>query len=179
MNTGLMSTNVGGDIGEDPFEVLRPAQPTLDAVVRMRTPLLWLKRPPLDVKRASQHRMEAIRRCELIPMDRELYRADRLFEQAETEPAPEWWMHTVLGVWLGSRPTAANIREAFRCGIVDSMYRDPEVGEMITCRASRLRSLPRPFARTAGRTLAPHHRLAASLRCVPSIASSFDAGAPT
>jgi hypothetical protein len=131
MNTGFMSTNVGCDIGEDPFEVpLRPAQPTLDAAVRLRPPLLWLrrqKRPPLDVKRAGQHRMEAIRRCELIPMDRDLYRADRLFEQAETKPAPEWWMHTVLGVWLDSRPAAANIREAFRCGIVDSMYRDPEV----------------------------------------------------
>jgi hypothetical protein len=130
MNTGLMSTNVGGDIGGDPFEVLRPAQPMLDAVIRMRTPLLWLKRqkrPTLDAKRASQHRMEAIRRCELIPMDRDLYRAERLFEQAETEPAPEWWMHMVLGVWLDSRPAAANIREAFRCGIVDSMYRDPEV----------------------------------------------------
>jgi hypothetical protein len=130
MNTGFMSTNVGGDIGGDPFEVLRPAQPTLDAVVRMRTPLLWLrrqKRPPLDVKRASQHRMEAIKRCELIAMDRDLYRADRLFEQAETEPAPELWTHLVLGVWLDSRPAAANIREAFRCGIVDSMFRDPEV----------------------------------------------------
>jgi hypothetical protein len=129
--TGFMSTNLGVDTGGDPFEVVfRPARLTLDMVAQMRTPLSWLrqqKRPPLDVKRASQHRVEAIKRCELIPMDRDLYRTDRLFEQAETKPAPEWWMHTVLGVWLDSRPAAANIREAFRCGIVDSMYRDPEV----------------------------------------------------
>jgi hypothetical protein len=131
--TGFMSTNVGVDTGGDPFEVVfRPARPTLDVVVQMRTPLSWLrrqKRPPLDVKRASQHRMEAIKRCELIPMDSDLYRAGRLFEQAEAEPAPELWIHLVLGIWLDSRPAAANIREAFRYGIVDSMFHDPEVWE--------------------------------------------------
>src|SRR5207247_1241013 len=129
--TGFMSTDVGVDTGGDPFEVVfRPTRPTLDAVVRLRPQLLWLrrqKRPPLDVKRASQHRMEAIKRCELIPMDRDLYRNDRLFEQAEAEPAPELWMHVVLGVWLDSRPAAANIREPFRYGIIDSMFHDPEV----------------------------------------------------
>jgi hypothetical protein len=105
MNTGFMSTNVGVDTGGDPFEIVfRLARPTLDTVVQMRTPLSWLrgrqKQPPLDVKRASQHRMEAIKRCELIPMDGDLCRAGRLFEQAEAEPAPELWMHLVLGVWL-------------------------------------------------------------------------------
>lgn len=129
--TGFMSTNAGVDTGGDPFEaVFRPARPTLDAIVQLRTPLSWLrrqKRPPLDVERASQIRMEAIKRCELIPTDSDLYRAGRLFEQAEAEPAPELWVHLVLGVWLDSKPAAANIREAFRHGIVDSMMNDPEV----------------------------------------------------
>jgi hypothetical protein len=83
----------------------------------MRKPQSWLKRqkrPSLDVKQAGVRRMEAIDRCELIPKDLELYRAERLFQHAEVEPAPEMWAHVALGVRLDSKPAAANTPEAFR-----------------------------------------------------------------
>jgi hypothetical protein len=115
---------------EDPFEAaFRPARPILDMVMQMRASLSWLrkqKRPLLDVARAGIYRTKAVERCELIPKDVDLFRVGKLFEYAETVPAPELWVHVALGVWLDSRPAAANVQEAFRYGIVDSMYKDPE-----------------------------------------------------
>jgi hypothetical protein len=116
---------------EDPFEAaFRPGRPILNMVVQMRASLSWLreqKRPLLDVARAGAYRAKAVERCELIPKDGDLFRAGRLFEHAATVPAPALWVHIALGVWLDSKPAAANVQEAFRHGIVDSMYKDPEI----------------------------------------------------
>jgi len=36
-------------------------------------------------------------------------------------------VHIALGVLLASVPAAANVHAAYRCGIADSMYNDPEI----------------------------------------------------
>jgi hypothetical protein len=124
--------------GEDPFQIaFRPAAAVLDTVVALRKPLMWLDRqrqvngrlPLLSLSRASEHRGAAIERCEVIPKDPDLYRAMRLFESAECEPAPEGegWVHFAIGVMLDSAPTPADVHDAYRCAIVDGAYRDPEL----------------------------------------------------
>ena len=99
--------------------------------MRLRPPLLWLrrqKRPPLDVKRASQHRMEAIKRCELIPMDRDLYRTDRILRASGSRTGSGVVdARRARRLVRDFRPAATNIREPFRYGIIDSMFHDPEV----------------------------------------------------
>jgi hypothetical protein len=130
--TGVQRIEMGlAEFGaEDPFEVaFRPARPVLDAVVALRKPMAWLdRRPPLlDLRRAREHREAAVERCEMIPKDPELYRAGKLFEEGECEPAPEAWLHLALGAMLASMPAAANVHDAFRCAIADGAYHDPEI----------------------------------------------------
>jgi hypothetical protein len=113
--------------GENPFAVaFLPAQPTLDALADLRRPLVWL-----DKRRRSQKPLfdpaQARELFELISTDERLYAAQRLFRDAETEPAIESWVHVALSVMLQSIPAAAGVNDAFRNGIVDSMYNDPQV----------------------------------------------------
>jgi hypothetical protein len=81
----------------------------------------------LDVAWASQHRHQAIERCELIPKDPELYQARKLFEQAEHEAAPIEWTHLAIALMLDSVPDVRHISDAFRHAIVDGAYNDPEI----------------------------------------------------
>jgi len=113
--------------GENAFAVaFLPAQPTLDALVELRRPLVWL-----DQRRRSSRPLfdpaQARELFELIPTDRRLCAAQRLFRDAETEPAIESWVHVALSLMLEALPAAAGVSDAFRNGIIDSMYRDPQV----------------------------------------------------
>jgi hypothetical protein len=118
---------IGDSGGEDPFEIaFRPAKPVLDAIVEMWKPLAWLDRqrqsrlPLFDSKRAGEL-------INVIPNDSRLLRAGALFQEAEQEPAPEGWVHIAIGLMLASMgPAAANVHDAYRCGIVDGKFQDPE-----------------------------------------------------
>jgi hypothetical protein len=116
--------------GVNPFEAcFRLAKPALDAVVALRKPLAWLgqyHRPLLDVARTSQHRDQAVERCELIPKEPEMCRARELFEQAEREPAPIEWVHIAIALMLDSEPGAQHISDGYRHSVIDSLYEDPE-----------------------------------------------------
>jgi hypothetical protein len=104
VKAGMVFAEFGSD---DPFEIaFRPAAVVLDAAVALRGSLIWLDRQrqgnkrlsPLDLSRASQNRDVAVQRCEAISKDDELYRAMRLFESAECEPALEGWVHIAIGI---------------------------------------------------------------------------------
>jgi hypothetical protein len=129
----IIPTVVGA---EDQFEIaFQPARPVLDAVVELWKPLLWLNQncqpprrlPVLDLRRANEHRDTAVERCQLIPQDPELYVVSKLFEEAECKPAPETWFHIAIGLMLQSLPAAATVSDTYRCGLADSVYRDPEI----------------------------------------------------
>jgi hypothetical protein len=116
-------------MGEDPFQIaFRPAQRALDAIISVREPMAWLSRqrrsskPLYDPDRAAEL-------IEIIPESRHLAAAGALFLEAEEQPAPEGWLHVVLGIMLDSEPGAINVPDAFRCAVADGLYRDPEVWE--------------------------------------------------
>jgi hypothetical protein len=132
ISTGGVTTLSTG-VEKNHFEVaFQPARPALDAVIALWKPLAWLtqrQRPLLDIARAGQHGHQAIQRCELIPKDPDMYRMQKLFEQAEHEAAPEGWAHIAIALMLDSVPGTQHLSDAFRHGIVDSMFNDPETWE--------------------------------------------------
>jgi hypothetical protein len=130
MSTDLITGASGAPIinepgSEDPFEIaFAPAKASLDAVIEMWKPLTWLdrrRRTRLDLFDPKQ----AAELIELIPPGHRIAEAGALFLQAEEVPAPEAWVHVAIGVML--QEFGANVSDAFRCGVVDGAYRDPEI----------------------------------------------------
>jgi hypothetical protein len=116
-------------MGEDPFEVVfQPAKPTLDAVIALRDPLAKLEKlrraglTPFDPQRA-------VDLCRYLPGEMDLLRAQVSLAEAERQSALEWWFHCTIGLMLQSMASGTECvpNDAYRCGLADSVYRDPEV----------------------------------------------------
>ncbi|HEX7882950.1 MAG TPA: hypothetical protein VF499_09445, partial [Afipia sp.] len=114
---------------DDPFETLfAPAKPALDAVIALWSAMSWLgtqrqsKLPLFDPAKVGKL-------IKLIPTGDRILEAQARFRDAAYEPAPEAWTHLAIGLMLQSMPAAADIHDSYRCGIVDSLYRDPVVTE--------------------------------------------------
>jgi hypothetical protein len=118
------AVTLGGVTGENPFSVtFGPAQPTMDAIEQMQTPLAWL-----DRRRGhrSFHLTEVLK---VIPPEPDLLHAKQLFRQAEREPAPEGWTGIAVALMADSMPSAHRVNDAFVCAILDGAYHDPETRE--------------------------------------------------
>jgi hypothetical protein len=112
--------------GEDHFAtVAKIAQPTLDAIVELRKALNWLDRKRQSAKLFDPADVEDL--LSLIPTEDRLRQIKRLFREAEHEPALESWVNLTIGVMLQSIPEAADVPDAYRLGIVDSAFRDPDI----------------------------------------------------
>lgn len=123
-STGVVTT--GGAV--DPFEVaFAPAKLVLDAMIEMRKPLAWLYRQ----RRSGRPLFEPARAAELIdliPDGGQLARAGALILEAVEQPAPEAWVHVAVGLMLQADRASVD-SDAYRCAVVDSLYRDLEIWE--------------------------------------------------
>lgn len=110
---------------ENSFEIaFRPARPALDAIAEVREALMWLERR--HQSRALFNRSEILA---VVPADDVLQRAKQLFREAEHDPAPAEWVSIVIAVMVDSVPGAQDVSDAFRHGILDSMFDDFETME--------------------------------------------------
>jgi hypothetical protein len=120
------SVIVAGDQEDDPFAVVfGPARPTLLAARTLKPLRRFSDLAMLNLKQPEKHRDDAVERFEHIPEDAVMYAARKLF--AETEPAPEAWLHAAVGLTLDSIPSAKDLPRSFRFGLVDLMT-DDETG---------------------------------------------------
>ena len=151
-STGAI-TNAGA---VDPFEVaFAPAKPVLDALIELRKPLAWIHRQ----RKSGRPLFEPARAAELfelIPDGSRLADAGALIGLAEEQPAPEAWLHVVIGLMLQADAAAVD-SDAYRCAVADSLYRDPDVWGRYepgvsaavivkTIREARLQGAPTPGA---------------------------------
>jgi hypothetical protein len=128
ITTGTAGHVVATDDCVNPFALIfEPAEQTL-AAVRKHKPLRRFSDVPLlSLKQPGKHRAAAWDRFEHIPEDAALYRDRALFEAAETEPAPEAWLHAAAGLTLDSIPAAKDLPRSYRFGLVDLLM-DDETG---------------------------------------------------
>jgi hypothetical protein len=127
-------------IGEDPFQIaFRVAAPTLSKVKWLQPHFKFINayrrsgRDPL--KDNDPHRL-----LRALPTGDRLADVGALFGKAEDETASEDWVHVVLGLMVDSLPGAKDVSDAFRHGIIDTMYRDPFGGSYsapVICMAIR------------------------------------------
>jgi|SRR5580692_1468631 hypothetical protein len=132
MSGDLMVPNGGiatvpGVAVENSFEIaFRPARPALDAIAEVQEALMWLDRR--HQSRALFDRSEILA---VVLADDVLQRAKQLFREAEHEPAAleAEWVSIVFALMVDSVPGARHVSDAYRHGILDSIFDDIETRE--------------------------------------------------
>jgi hypothetical protein len=134
----------GGAVVDHWAQVVRVAQPTLDAIPKLRDARKWLakwkNRDPsyfhlmLNVERCSELD-EAEERIALIPDMAFLKQAGQLFDDAVRKSAPEPWFHLALGAMLAGMPNATNVAVDYSISIVDTLLHDDEETREKDCEA--------------------------------------------
>jgi hypothetical protein len=129
IKTGITGNMVptSANHADDPFQRLfEPARAALIAARKLKTLASLSTARMLNIQNAEQHREIALERFEMIPEDAVMYGARRQFEAAETEPAPEPWLHAAIGLMLDSIPGAEAVSPAYRFGLIDSITNDDD-----------------------------------------------------
>lgn len=108
----------------------KPAQETLNAVLKLRGARIWLEEwrdydPSYSRLLIDRDRMVEL--YALIPDEAFLQRAGKLIDDAERKSAPEAWFHLALGSMLAQMPNSKNVAPDYQFGIVDSIMHDEEV----------------------------------------------------
>jgi hypothetical protein len=115
---------------EDRFAIaFAPARPVERAMLKLRKVRNFIAdRDRWDPKRNENlfARLTQSERLDLIPDVATLQNAKRLFHEAEHVPAPEEWLHLVIGVYLAAAPNGGKVGVDYNFGLVDSMLFDEE-----------------------------------------------------
>jgi hypothetical protein len=126
----------GGSVVVDHWaQVVSVAQPTLNAIPKLRESREWLaawkNRDPgyihlmLNLERYDEF-AEAEARIARVPDMAFLRDAGRLFDDAVRKSAPEPWLHLALGTMLAGMPNATNVAVDYSISIVDTLMHDDE-----------------------------------------------------
>jgi hypothetical protein len=119
-------------------QVIEVAQPTLDAIVKLREAGDWLAKwrnydPSYNRLMLDPNRLidedEANARLAIIPEMTVLQDAARLFDDAVRKAAPEPWFFLAIGAMLLAMPNAKNVAPDYSLGIVDMLVHDHESWE--------------------------------------------------
>ena len=163
ISTGKNLVPGGGDDGSIVNrwkQVVAVAQPTLDAVIRLREARTWLEdrqRYPTvmldDGDFSDATDAEAASRLAIIPKMPVLQEAARLFDDAVHKAAPEPWYHLALGAMLASMPNAKNVQPEYQFMVVDTLLHDEETWEpgcepgfsapIFVCALRKVRKIPK------------------------------------
>ena len=115
---------------------IKPAQETLDAVLKLIPARTWLDewknhdpsyRRILLTDRTGVEFGDAEERLALVPDLAFLQRAAQLVADAEHKPAPEAWVHLVIGSMLAQMPNSKNVAPDYQFGIVDMVMNNEDI----------------------------------------------------
>jgi len=116
-------------------QVVATAQPTFDAIMKLRPARDWLE----DRRKNYQEVMidldrpfdgdDARERLAVIPETAALQEAATLFDNAVRRSVPEGWFHLAIGAMLRGMPNAKGIAPDYSCVIVDMLLHDHETKE--------------------------------------------------